>query len=41
MRVSLDLPYVPGYVVCESVERREEVEKVWMVNAGRMLSGGH
>jgi hypothetical protein len=41
MRLSLDLPYVPGSVVRASMEPSEKVAKVYMVNAGRMLSGGH
>jgi len=32
---------VPGPVVHGSMEPKEEVAKVWMVNVGRMLSGGH
>jgi len=40
-RLSLDSTYVLGFMARGSVQPEEEVSKVWMVNAGRMLSGGH
>jgi len=40
-RLSWDLAYAAGAVVHGSMQPKVEVANDWMVNAGRMLSGGH
>ena len=37
----MDVPCVPSSVVRGCVEPHDEVAKISMVKAGRMLSGGH